>query len=214
MDELRRGFHDRLALLHEEVGRLVGDAVAAVRSATGALLEGDSEAFARAGTSEGSEAREAWVESEVFDLLAREGPLARDLRFLMASLRIAHEAELSRRLAGSIAQRAGRLDPVVLTDKLRPLLYEMGAEAAGLLERAAQAYRVLDETMAAAVVGSDGPVRQLHRRFLAGFFALRDTPTESAVELGVVARCYERIADHAVEIAERVRFVGAPVAGS
>jgi phosphate uptake regulator len=132
----------------------------------------------------------------------------------MASLRIAHEAELSRRLAVAIAERAGRLDPVVLTERLRPLLYEMGAEASGLLQRASQAYRALDEGIAASVIGSEGSARLLHRRFLAEFFALADTPTESAVELGVVARCYERITDHAVEIAERVRFVGTPVGGA
>jgi phosphate transport system protein len=213
MDELRRGFHDRLALLHDEVGALVDVAVVAVASATTALLEGDVLAAQQASAArvEGSEAA---IEAEVVDLLALQAPLARDLRFLMASLRIAHEAELSRRLAGTIAERAGRLDPVVLTERLRPLLYEMGAEASGLLRRASQAYRALDEGIAAAVIGSDGPVRLLHRRFLAEFFTLRDTPTESAVELGVVARCYERITDHAVEIAERVRFVGTPVGGA
>jgi phosphate transport system protein len=212
VDELRRGFHDRLAVLHEEVGALVDAAVAAVAEATTALLEGDlhrvDEAFAAVDSSEPA------IEAEVFDLLALQAPLARDLRFLMASLRIAHEAELSRLLAVTIAERAGRLDRAVLTERLRPLLYEMGAEASGLLRRAAQAYRTLDEGIAAAVVGSEGPVRLLHRRFLAEFFALRDTPTESAVELGVVARCYERITDHAVEIAERVRFVGMPVGGA
>jgi phosphate transport system protein len=212
VDELRRGFHDRLALLHDEVGALVDAAVEAVATATAALLEGDVARAERVAAGRDT-SRELAVEHEVFDLLALQGPLARDLRFLMASLRIAHEAELSHGLAANIAMRAGRLDRAVLTDRLRPLLYEMGAEASGLLRRAAQAYRALDERTAEGVVGSDGTVRMLHRRFLAELFALRDTPTESAVELGVVARCYERITDHAVEIAERVRFVGTPVGG-
>jgi phosphate transport system protein len=149
------------------------------------------------------------VERDVLDLLALQGPVARDLRLLMASLRVAHEAELSGLLGGSVASRAGRLDPLVLTDSLRALLFDQGAESSDLLRRAGQAYAVLDEEQARMVLESDGPVRRSHRRFLAELFTLHQMPVEAAVELGVVARCYERIADHALEIALRVRFVAA-----
>ena len=206
MDELRRGFHDRLALLHEEVASLAMLAATSVEHASAALLGGDTDAASRVLIARES-GRAASVEQEVIDLLALQAPLARDLRLLMASLRIAHELDLSLGLAANIARRAGRLDSAVLTPRLRSLLYEMGGESADLLRRAGSAYRVLDEGLAMSVIESDGRVRDHHREFLKELFALRSASVEAAVELGIVARCYERLTDHAVEIAERVRFV-------
>ena len=208
MDELRRGFHDRLAALHDEVASLTEVAAVAIEEATAALLEGDQAAADRVIAARDN-GRAVMIEQEVIDLIALQGPLARDLRLLMASLRIAHEVDLSLGLAASIAGRAGRLEPAVLTPTLRSLLYEMGADSAGLLRRAGEAYRALDEGLAYAVLAADGRVQVHHREFLKSLFALRDAPIEGAVDLGIVARCYGRVADHAVEIADRVRFVAA-----
>jgi phosphate transport system protein len=208
VDELRRSFHDRLSAVHAEVVAMVAAAGAAVSAATSALLEPNPAAAATVAAVPATLAgQNAAVEREVLDLVARQGPVARDLRVLMAALRVAHEAELSGSLAASVATRAGRLDTGVLTPTLRALLYDLGAHAAELLLRSGQAYSTLDDALACQVLGSDGAVRTAHRRFLAELFTLRDAPVEAAVELGVVARCYERITDHAVEIAQRVRFV-------
>ena len=208
VDELRREFHDRLGSLHSDVAALASEAAASVFEVTQALLAADP-AMAGRVVRLGHEAvlRAASVEREVFDLLARQAPVGRDLRLMLATLRVSHEVELSTQLAASIADRIGRLDPGVMSGTLRALLGEMGQASAGLLERSAQAYAVLDPGLATLVVESAGPVRELQRGFLASLFALRAAPVESAVELGIVSRCYERIADHAVEIAERTRFV-------
>ena len=208
VDELRRTFHDRLADLHALVGAMVASAGAAVSAATAALLEGNvDDAHLVAVANKALVADNEAVEREVLDLLALQGPVASDLRLLMASLRVAHEAELSASLAASLAARAGRLDAEVLTIRLRASLHDLGAEAAQLLARAGQAYAVLDGALAAQVRESNGAVRRLHRHFLAELFTLDRPPVEAAVELGVVARCYERIGDHALEIADRVSFV-------
>jgi len=206
LDELRRGFHDRLAALHEGVASLTEFAAVAIADASGALLEGDVELAERVIAARYN-GRAVQIEQEVIDLIALQGPMARDLRFLMSSLRIAQEADLSLGLAANIASRAGGLDDAVLTPELRARLYEMGAEAAALVRRAGEAYRGLDESLAYSVLASDGAVREHHRQLLKGLFALRDAPIEGAVELGIVARCYERLTDHALEIADRVRFV-------
>ena len=50
--------------------------------------------------------------------------------------------------------------------------------------------------------------RQLQRTFLAELLELRSIPVNAAVDLGMIARVYERLTDHAVEIASRVMFVG------
>jgi phosphate transport system protein len=214
--ELRRGYHDRLAAVHDQVSTMVRSAASAVSLGTDALLEGDvTGAAAVAMNAADLSVANGAVEREVFDLVATQAPVARDLRLLLASLRIAHEVELSGALAANIAARASLPhDADVLTPALRALLYSMGAESAGLMDRAGKAYAALDDQLAVAVAGSGQTVRAVHRAFLGELFALPDGPVEPVVDLGIVARCFERIADHALEMADRVRFVVAAEAGS
>ena len=145
------------------------------------------------------------VEDEVLDVLAREAPLARDLRIVLASLFIAQSAGLCLGLVRTLASRPGTGTPV-LTPTLRALAYEIGAETVELLGRAAGAWDVLDEERALAVIGDADGSRLLQRRFLAELFGLTGVPVEAAVELGMLARAYERLTDHAVSIAGRVVF--------
>lgn len=208
VDELRRGFHNRLAEVHADVGRLARVASSAVLEVTVALVEGDIPAGERvAADAQTVSTGHLAVEREVFDLVALQAPVARDLRLLLASLRVAHEVDLSGGLAAAIGRRIPHLDEAAVARRLRVLLADMGGEAGGLLEHAAHGYEVLDADLAGSVIASEGGVRESHRRFLRELFGLRDVPVESAVEMGVIARSYERIADHAVEIAHRVQFV-------
>ena len=75
---------------------------------------------------------------------------------------------------------------------LRTLAYEIGAETVGLLRRAAGAWSVLDEGLALEVIADAEPSRLLQRRFLAELLQLSGVPVESAVDLGMLARAYER----------------------
>jgi phosphate transport system protein len=75
-----------------------------------------------------------------------------------------------------------------------------------MFRSAAAAYEVLDPSAASRLSEWDDIMDELHRRLLMAVFALRDAPVEAAVELGLIARFYERIADHAVVVAERVCF--------
>lgn len=206
VDELRRAYHDRIGELHVQTVALVGDASAAVAGVTSAFLDKDREAAAAVAVS-ATEAgvRVVAVEAEVLDLLAQQAPVARDLRLVLAGLRIAQIADLCFGLAGALAGRVWSAAEV-LTPALRDLMGQMGAESAALLERADQAWRVVDERLAAAVVSEAERSRGLQRRFLAELIGLTVVPVESAVDLGLVARAYERLTDHAVEIAGRVIF--------
>ena len=56
------------------------------------------------------------------------------------------------------------------------------------------------------VIDASEPARVLQRRFLAELLRLENVPVEAAVDLGMAARAYERLTDHAVEIAGRVVF--------
>ena len=174
--------------------------------ATDALLAGGHASAAVSAARELSDGSAA-VEREVFDLLALQAPVARDLRLLLASMRVAHEAELSGGLAATIALRVDAVDGAAFDGSVRTVLAEMAHQAGDQLRDAAAAYEVLDADMAEPVIAAEGAARESHRRFLRELFRVREAPIESAVELGIIARSYERIADHAAEIAHRVRFV-------
>ena len=206
--ELRRTFHDRLAGLHDTVGAMVEHVARGIPTVTDALLEGDAAAAASVVAADAElDAAYARVEAEVFDLVARQGPMGRDVRFLIASLRVAQEAERSGDLAASVGRRVPGFAPDELAPTVRALLYELGAETTQVFDGAARAYRVLDEGLAQQVVAWDDGVDDLHRRLLGELFVADRARPETLVELGLIARFYERIADHAVVVCERVRFV-------
>ena len=76
-----------------------------------------------------------------------------------------------------------------------------------MLVAGTDAFALLDVDLACRIIGWDEHMDDLHRRLLVAVFGLHLPTPEAAVELGLVGRFYERLADHAVVVAERVRFV-------
>ena len=206
MDELRRDYHDRIAELRLRTGRLVVAAADAIEHLTDALLSRDVEAGRAVVAELDWAAKEpAAVEEEVLDLLALQAPMARDLRVVLASLFISQIADLCIGLARTLAGREGSGNRA-LTPALRALSSEIGAQTVELLRRDSGAWNVLDEGQARDVIQASQSSRLLQRRFLAQLLLLENVPVEAAVDLGMAARAYERLTDHAVEIAGRVVF--------
>lgn len=206
-EELRRLFHDEMADVQRRVAGMAAAVAQSAWQAAEALVTGDGEQAGQVVAADGViDASYAVVEDEVFHLVARQAPVARDLRFLIATLRVAQEIERCGDLVASVGRRAARLDQADLTDPVRALLTRMGAEAAGMLRAAGACYAVLDAEGAGRVAGGDDVMDGLHRDFLHELFT-SGGPAETLVELGLVGRFYERVADHAVVIAERVRYV-------
>ncbi|HEY2430829.1 MAG TPA: hypothetical protein VGI06_17975, partial [Acidimicrobiales bacterium] len=104
MDELRRPYHDRIAALRQQTVEIVRDAAAAVGNVAAARLDdtpvpGQS---VLAGASR-TPSRVADVEATVLELLALQAPMARDLRVIMAALRIAQIGDLCLGLGQTLA---------------------------------------------------------------------------------------------------------------
>jgi phosphate transport system protein len=208
VNELRRTFHDDLADLRRRVEEMATVVVDGIGAVTDALLDGDRPAADRVIAADAAiDARYPTVEADVFHLVATQAPVARDLRFLMATLRVAMEIERSGDLVASVGRRVGTLDAGALTASVRILLAEMGTRARAMFATAAGAYASLDAVRARALAAEDDDMDDLHRRLLAELFGAEAEHVGSIVELGLIARFYERIADHAVVIAERVGFV-------
>lgn len=206
MDERRRSYHDQITMVRDETIALVRDAAATTANVTAALLDCDLDASRRViTTAEDGIALVARVEDEIVDILALQAPVARDLRIILAALRIAQVAQLCLGLARALAGRVGGATDI-LTPPLRSLVRQIGAATVSLLDGADAAWSVLDQDLANQVIAAAEQSRELQRQFLVELFGLAVAPVEAAVDLGVVSRAYERLTDHAVEIAGRVVF--------
>jgi phosphate transport system protein len=183
---------------------LVSEAVA---GATDALLSGDRES---------AELLVAWDEliDQVFrevDALAQQEltlqqPMAGDLRFLLTLLRIVPEIERSGDLAEHIAIRAAGALSSQLTSRMRGLIEQMGDICVEMWRVAADAFVERDSTRAAWLAKRDDQLDVLHDQFTAEA-ASADVPAWVAMELALLGRFYERLGDHAVHVAERIRYL-------
>jgi phosphate transport system protein len=210
-EEIRKAFHEHLDELRVDVIRLAALTTEAIAGGTQALLDGDLAAAEQVIENDDPiDDLTHSIEDRTFLLLARQQPLATDLRFLVTVMRVAHELERSADLMVNVAKTTRRLYPHQLDPKLRGIIDRMGAQASVQTRVAIDAFADADPSWAAALADMDDAMdeltKSLFRHILSG-----DGNDEAAVLLAVqmalVGRHYERIADHAVTIAERVGFM-------
>ena len=150
------------------------------------------------------------IEDRTFLLLARQQPLATDLRFLVTVMRVAHELERSADLMVNVAKTTRRLYPAPARPEATRDHRPHGAQASNQTRVAIDAFADSDPSWAAALADMDDAMdeltKSLFRHILAGDRSDEGTVL-LAVQMALVGRHYERIADHAVTIAERVGFM-------
>ena len=205
--ELRRKFHQHLDEIDGKVIRLFALVSESVSAASDALLSGDTEA-----------ARELTEQDRLVDLLEvdleqiaerellMQTPMAGDMRYLVSVLRVVPELERSGDLAEHIAQRAVYGLALRLTPTVRGLLEQMGTVCVDLWRRAADAWAERDGDAAVSLDKADDQLDDLHDRLVAEL-EKADIALADALQTTLVARFYERLGDHAVHIAERVRYL-------
>lgn len=205
--ELRHSYHDRIADLRTKTVSVVRDAATASEVAGAALLD-DGTGAQHLLEIEALDATEriAEIEAEVLALLALQAPVASDLRMILASRDIAQIGELCLGLCRTLAGRSGSAHDV-LSPRLRTLTEEIGAQTSGLLRQANQAWAVLAVEETGDLMMRAAESRHVQRAFYAELIGLRAMPVDAAVDLGMALRVYERLTDHAIEIASRVLFV-------
>ena len=150
------------------------------------------------------------LEERCYELLALQSPVASDLRRIVAALRIIADVERSADLAVNICKAARRIYGHRLDPRLRGIIQKMGDQARQLFKEATEAYMTSDAARAAAVEDMDAYLDGLQREFVQVIFTSHQAEKldlQVAVQLAIVARFYERIGDHAVNIGERVRFL-------
>ena len=206
---MRTEFHDRLASMTCDLGEMCGLAGQAIQHATTALLAVDL-AAAESVVSDVNSIRE-WnttVEREALVLLARQAPVARDLRAVVTSLHIAADIDRMGGLAAHVARTARRRHPApAVPDEMTDRFAEMGRTAVELASGATSIIESGDPVQAATIRSRDEAMNALNREL---FQAVTESAwshgVEAAVDVILLGRFYERFADHAVEIARRVIF--------
>jgi phosphate transport system protein len=149
------------------------------------------------------------IEARCVSLLALQQPLASDLRFVTAALKISNDLERVGDHAVNIAQSALRLSA---EPQLKPLvdIPRMTDLAAGMLREALDAFVERDAETARRLVRRDDEVDELNRQMFRELvsFMIEDPHTITrAMELILVARNLERVADLATNVAEEVVFI-------
>jgi phosphate transport system protein len=209
--EVRKSFDEHMTDIRSDVIRLAAIAGEMVGIATEALL--DKELLLVERVVEDNRRLEELnhdIEQRTYEIFATQQPMAIDLRTLLTVLRTLHELDLTGNLAVSVAKAARRIYPGELPPKVRGLLERMGAQATVQLRVAVDAFADGDETLALALPDMDDVIDDLHKELFRAIFSTI-TPDEAglqqAVQIALVGRYYERVADHAVQIGRWVNFM-------
>jgi phosphate transport system protein len=211
-EEARKSFQEALHDLRIDVIRLAALVTEAIGRGTQALLDGDLGLAESVIEDDAAIDHLAYsIEDQCFVLLARQQPMASDLRTVVAVLRIAHELERSGDLMKSVVKSIRQLYPHSIDPKLRGIITRMGEQAANETRLAIDAFADVDPKRARALSDMDDVMDDLTKSLFRHILSREGSTDESrlleSVQLSLVGRHYERIADHAVNIADRVVFM-------
>ena len=157
-------------------------------------------------------AAETSVDEMAYELLAKEQPMAIDLRFILSVIKINGDLERIGDQATNIAARALAADAVSegVADACHPAdIRTMGAKVGVMIRRAIQALLEGDSKLAESVLEMDNEIDDMNRRIqreLVTCMTHHTRSTEEALNTIIVSRNLERAADHATNIAEDVIF--------
>jgi phosphate transport system protein len=208
--ELRRNYHHELDEIRVELIRIGQAVIEAIPRATAAVLDGDLEAADYVISSDDEiDARAIDIEERIVRMLALQQPMAGDLRALVAALKLTAEIERSFDLVVNICKGSRRLHGHRLTPRLRGVISSMSERAQSLFSTAIDAYADGDVSKASALDDMDDMLDSLQTEMIQAVFdtyGSTGNDLQAAVQLAMLARFYERIGDHAVNIGERVRY--------
>jgi phosphate transport system protein len=203
-EEMRKDYHRHLGEIDDAVSRMIVLAEEAIAAASTALLAADDEA---AQTVAGRRAEIAELhtraEEQVVNQVVLQAPVASELRFLIAVLRIVPEVELSAALAADIGRRGGMHIGNELPPRARGLVSELSARVQEMWRRVADAYHDRTPEVHARLEADDEEIDDLYASLVAEL-ASGTLRAPVLVEMALVARFLKRLADHAVEISRWV----------
>ena len=207
---MREVFHEQLDSIFDDLAGICRSVETAVRLANQALLTGDAEIAEQVISADADidKAREK-VEDTAFSILSLQAPVAGDLRVVVSALRMVSELERMGDLAAHVAKIARlRCPEVAFPALLRPNFVRMGDVAEKMVITAGQTLNSRSIESAEELRSRDEEMDDLRlSQFRVMLSDSWEYGVESAIDVALLGRYYERIADHAVSVANRVVFV-------
>jgi phosphate transport system protein len=193
----------------QEEGDLV---LRALRSSLNALARGDEElADEVIRFDDEVDSRYVSIEEGVQSLLARQTPVAADLRFVLAVLRVNLHLERMADYCVTVAKLTKLMGNLSVTgeEALNRSIEDMGQRAEQMIRVAMDSFSSRDADKAQTLVELDELIDRANRGAIEDILSLGDTPDEReyGLRMLVISRCVERIGDHAVDIGEQVAYL-------
>jgi phosphate transport system protein len=207
MAERRQEFERELEAIEAKVIELFAMVAQDLPEATRALLDGDDDVTKTLAEREQViDALYPQVEAMANREILLQAPVASDLRFLLSVLRIVPELERSHDLVMQIASRGSHSLSEELSPRTRGLVEAMGELASGMWRQAVDSWYQRDRSAATRLDERDDEMDELYASLVAELASGR-MPLPVTMEMTLVARFYERLGDHAVNIARRVVYL-------
>lgn len=206
---MRESYHDALDGITDQMVTMTRTVAAMVDRASTALLDVDlTKAEGVIATDEEIDAQEIELEHRCTELLALQQPVATDLRLVTGALRMSATIERMGDLARHIATIARmRYPDSAVPEQLHPIFVDMAKQVYGMAQRVGDVVADKDLSLAYEIERLDDGVDDLHRQLLHSLLGPSWQGTvEEAVDVTLLARFYERYADHAVSIARRIVY--------
>ena len=209
--DYRITYHRELEAVDSDIMHLGALVCETIPRGTEALLEGDftlNQALIDADDEIDRLAVEA--EERCHSILVRQAPMAGELRQVVTAVKLVAELERSGDLMVNVCKASRRMLGSPMSPKIRGLVTAMSKEASRLMRLALDSYADKDADLARALADIDDELDQLNRDMVSAIFeahSANQIDLAASVQLALVARYYERIGDHAVNIGERVNFM-------
>jgi phosphate transport system protein len=207
---MRNAFQEELDSIHEtlvKMGNLVGESMS---EATKALLQPNLEIAEKVIKNDDViDDMQHELDARTMMIIARQSPVAGDLRTLVTSLRMSADLERMGDMAHHIAKLARMRFPAsAVPAEIKEIIVNMDRVAVSIIKKTTQSIDTRNTTLALELERDDDEMDKLHRQL---FKVLMDESwshgTEVAIDMTLLGRYYERCADHAVSVGRRVYYM-------
>jgi phosphate transport system protein len=207
---MREVFQKELSEVQERLHEMAADATRTMESASKAFIRSDVTLADQALAGADLMASKALALDElVIRILARQSPVARDLRILVSALRISASLERMGALAGHVAQIARfRFPGSAIPESLRGTFIEMGALDVELGHKLERLLKDPNVDLAKSIQAEDQRVDELHRSVFETVLAPEwKENAVFTVDVTLASRYHERFADHVVDISSKISYL-------
>ena len=207
---MRNAFQEELDSIHDTLVRMGNIVATSMEAATRALLEPNLEIAETVIKDDDTiDEMQHELDARTMMIIARQSPVAGDLRTLVTSLRMSADLERMGDMAHHIAKLARMRYPnCAVPDELRETIVNMDRVAVSIIKKTTQAIDTRNTTLALELEKDDDEMDKLHRQLFKVLMNEKwEHGTELAIDMTLLGRYYERCADHAVSVGRRVYYM-------